>query len=88
MPVPELDEEPTLEGGLPVAAWSAFAALSDSRPISVGGAGAIPISEIEAYCRLIGLDDAESRAALLRLLRRIDRAFLAHQSRAEERNDG
>jgi hypothetical protein len=86
-PVPELDEEPTLDAGLALAAWTAFATLSDSRPVHFGGAGSIPLSEIEAYCRLTELEDVELRASLVRLIRRMDRAFLAG-NQPERKRDG
>ena len=88
MPVPELDEEPKISPGLPQVAWSAFAALSDSRAVHFGGAGAIPLSEIEAYCRLVSLEDPEEREQLARLVHRIDRVYLARMRSEPERPNG
>jgi hypothetical protein len=87
MKVPELDEEPKMHRGAEEA-WSAFAALNESRPIHFGGAGAIPLSEIEAYCRLVGLEDADEREQLARLVRRADRFYLSHNNSQKEARRG
>lgn len=42
----------------------------------MAGPGPIPISEVLAYCGLMGMTEPEERAHLLRVLQRIDRDFL------------
>lgn len=58
------------------SAWDAFVALSGARSIGLGPEP-IPISEIEAYARLMRLDGADEREELVRLVQAMDRAYLA-----------
>lgn len=57
---------------------SAFHACSASRPLHMGGAGAVPISEILAYLELVGIASAAVRAKYLRLIQHLDAAYLSH----------
>jgi hypothetical protein len=54
--------------------YDAFHLLHPSRPVHLGGAGAIPFVEIDAFCRLFGV--TAERATFARLLRRLDHAYL------------
>lgn len=55
--------------------WCGFVALSPSRPAGLG-VGAIPMSEILAYCELIGVTGTEERALFASIIQRMDAAFL------------
>lgn len=54
--------------------WEAFVLLSPSRNVG-WGAGAIPLTEIRAYCEMFEIE-AEEREDLLYLLRAIDDEYL------------
>lgn len=57
-----------------VPVWEAFVLLSPSR--SMGwGAGAIPLSEIKAYCEMFDIE-GDDREELLILLRALDDEYL------------
>ena len=60
--------------------WSAFVILSGSRQVGMGGACAIPVSEIVAYCELIGITDSECRVTLLRRIQILDGEYLKIQA--------
>ena len=45
----------------------------------MGGPGYIPISEVLAYCELIGLHSAWEREEMLYLVREMDKEYLQHQ---------
>lgn len=56
--------------------WSeAFYYLTASRPMGMDGPIPIPVSEVDAYCRLIGTPQLE-RQAFLRMIRRLDIGYL------------
>lgn len=59
------------------APFTAFCRLSKSRQPGLAP-GPIPVSEVLAYCQLIGLDDAEEALRLLDLVQACDSVFLAH----------
>lgn len=77
------DRPEPFEDLLPIL--QAFALLSAVRPFAAGPAGiapaAIPLAEIQAYCALFGVTDAEE---FVRLIRAMDDAVLA---RAAERRE-
>jgi hypothetical protein len=54
--------------------YEAFHLLYPSRPQHFGGAGAIPFTEIDAFCRLFAI--TEERETVARQLRRLDVAYL------------
>jgi hypothetical protein len=54
--------------------YEAFHLLHPSRPQHFGGAGAIPFTEIDAFCRLFAI--TEARETVARQLRRLDVAYL------------
>lgn len=60
----------------------AFYALSNSRPASMGGAGAIPVSEVLAYLQLVGIVSVAARSKYLRLVQAMDQVFLDHMAQA------
>jgi hypothetical protein len=53
--------------------YEAFHLLHPSRPQHFGGAGAIPFTEIDAFCRLFAITERDTVA---RQLRRLDVAYL------------
>jgi len=53
-------------------AWSAFQALRGSRQVGFS-TGPIPITEITAYCDLIGLADPVQKIRLARFVMALDR---------------
>ena len=65
---PELDEEN-------VFVMTVFQHLSPSRPVYFGGAGPIPFTEIEAFCRLAGFSP-EERLDLAQQIRALDLIYL------------
>lgn len=65
-----------------VEAFHAFFDLSPGRTIHQGGEGFISTQEIEAYCALAGIQDAEDRLDLFRMVRAMDAAFLADREEA------
>jgi hypothetical protein len=56
----------------------AYQTIEDGRTGGVGGPNPIPLSDISAYCDLAGIDKASERLKYLRLVRRLDRAYLEH----------
>ena len=65
---PEISEEAMM--------WhEAFAQLSASRPAGFSGALPIPITEVDAYCRITGVAPRE-QPAFLRMIRRLDAGYL------------
>lgn len=56
--------------------WEVFCLLHVSRPTQLDGPGAIPLSEIDAYCRLTGITEAEARETVMELIRTIDEGYL------------
>jgi len=65
-----------------VTAWSAFQMLRGSRQIGFGGVSPIPFSEIMAYCRHIGIEDATERQRLARFVMALDAAEREEYGRA------
>ena len=58
--------------------YTAFNQLSSSRASGMGGAGAIQISEILAYCLLVGIANREERVKYLSLVQELDHICLEH----------
>ena len=72
--------EPKLtDGNAPI--YAAFLDLSPSRPAGLG-AGAIPLTEIEAYLRLFGHPGCDDAREFVVLIRACDAALL--EARAEK----
>lgn len=61
------------------AVWEAWEALHWSRPVG-WGMGAIPVSEVLAYCVLLGIEDLNQRGWILRAVQRLDSEFLKHHA--------
>ncbi|HWM89403.1 MAG TPA: hypothetical protein VN493_01405 [Thermoanaerobaculia bacterium] len=57
-----------------VPVWEAFVLLSPSRNMG-WGAGAIPLTEVRAYCEMFEIEP-EEREDLLYLLRALDEEYL------------
>ena len=72
-PTPALENRPELYPDL-VPVWEAFVLLSPSRNVG-WGAGAIPLSEVRAYCEMFEIPP-EDREELLYLLRALDEEYL------------
>ncbi|WP_427024708.1 phage tail assembly chaperone [Aureimonas ureilytica] len=70
-----------------VEAFHAFFDLSPGRIIHQGGEGFISAQEIEAYCALAGIHDAEDRLDLFRMVRAMDAVFLAERESARKQED-
>lgn len=49
------------------------------------GAGPIPLTEIEAYCRLFSLTDPDDRADLITVIGAMDAEYLAWQGEQSKR---
>lgn len=62
-----------------VSLWEAWEALQWSRPIGQS-IGAIPVSEVLAYCLLFGIEDFDQRGRILGAVQRLDAEFLKHHA--------
>jgi hypothetical protein len=80
---PALEDRPELMAGLEPY-FETFALLSPSRSVHMGGAGAIPVTELKAYLEIEGITDAEERRTHLRLLRAMDETYLDWANRLGE----
>lgn len=63
--------------------YLAFHSCSRSRPMTMVGAGAIPISEVCAYCQLVGIASVAERSKYLNLLQDMDQIWLDHQAKKQ-----
>jgi len=63
-----------------VAWYEAFYYLSSSRPMGFDGALPIPLTEMDAYCRLTDVAPMD-RPAFLRVIRQLDKGFLELRNR-------
>lgn len=77
MPAP-LAEEPRLEDH-EIAYFEVFSGLSASRSYSDGGPQPIRISEILAYCQLMGVSQLEARQDTLQMVQALDGVWMTHQ---------
>lgn len=71
--------------------WNAFQLLTASRPLGMGGVGPIPLTEIEAYCRMYQVDDLDEREQLVTMIRALDSVYLVKQAAiraAEQKKNG
>ena len=73
-PPPDLDEDNA-------EYLIAFHQLSPSRPVGFG-MGAIPVSEIHAYCDLFDVDEVET---FFYLIRALDAVYLGHMAKTSRR---
>lgn len=67
--------------------YEAFYLLTDSRPVHFGGLGSIPMTEIEAYMRIDGIKDLESRYRFMTAIKAMDAEYLKLQKERKERED-
>ena len=73
-------DRPTLDPALSFF-WEAFVSLSPSRAMGMS-VGAIPLSEIIAFCHMAAVDGPHERGVLARMVGAMDRAFLKwHQKK-------
>ena len=59
--------------------WEAWEALSWSRAVGFG-VGAIPVSEVLAYCELLQIRSLWQRERLLRTIQRLDAEIMKHHA--------
>ena len=83
--VKPLENKPELYSDLKLD-FDAFNILSTSRPVGFSY-GAIPISEILAYCNMFGIDDYEERKEFIKRIKILDRAYLNfHNKKSKQAN--
>lgn len=58
--------------------YRAFQVLSASRPIGMGGVGAIPVSEMMAYFGLAEVLDPDERDTYVKMIQALDSTYLKH----------
>lgn len=63
--------------------YMAFHSCSRSRPVGMSGGGPIPISEINAYCQLVGIASVPEKSKYLDLIQGMDRIWLDHQAKQQ-----
>lgn len=64
--------------------YKAFQLLSFSRPVGMGGVGAIPISEMVAYFGLAGIHDPDERETFVTMMQALDSTYLTHVNKKSE----
>lgn len=60
--------------------WRAFHSLHAARPHSSAGPAPIAVSEVLAYCELVGIASVPQRVKYLRLMQRLDAVYFDHRS--------
>lgn len=75
-PAAPLLEKPVLDD-IEKYYWRVFHDLTSSRPVSFG-AGAVPISEILAYCQLYGVNNINERSDLVYIMAEMDGELIEH----------
>lgn len=75
LPTPSLEKMPEVPYYLQWI-WEAFSVLSGCRPASIGGALAIPMTELHAYCMLKRIDNSDEIDDLIYFIRELDTAYL------------
>lgn len=78
----KLPEEPPELLPSAEALWEAWVVLQNSRPVGFD-IGYIPVSEVLAYCALLGISDLNQRERILTAVQRLDVEYLKHH--AEQR---
>lgn len=66
--------------------WHGFWRLSNARPQGMNGYLRIPLSEVEAYCRLHGFDFGQ-RTEFLFYVERLDDEFMKHVEKLREEEE-
>lgn len=74
--VKALDREPEIAPRC-VFPWQAFLTLNAARQVGME-VNSITLSDILAYCELIGIDDPDEREELLTVVQRLDDAYLKY----------
>lgn len=74
-PRQRLAAKPTLKAEL-FGYYEGFLALSAQRQFNPAGVQALPLTEIESYCRMFGVAPGDARRKFTRLVQRLDRAYL------------
>lgn len=69
--MPALETKPVLDEW-ELFVWGAWASLSEARTYGWSKPNPLQISEIEAWCRLNGVDDIDERRTLLGLIQSLD----------------
>ena len=66
--------------------WNAFSLLTGSRDAGFS-LGCIPLSEIEAFCRLARIEDVEERMEFVHIIQAMDREFVEfHRKKGGTKN--
>jgi hypothetical protein len=65
--------------------YEAFHCLSRSRPSGFNSAAAIPVSEVLAYCQLMGIVNQRLRSKYLSLVQDMDRICLDHWAEIQKK---
>jgi hypothetical protein len=68
--------------------YEAFHVLSSSRPIGMGGASPIPISQIESYMRIFEITDLREKKFFIHRIRLIDHIYLDWQADKRKSKEG
>jgi hypothetical protein len=79
--IPILDEKPDISSEASTF-WEVFLLLSRSRRMGMS-LGAIPISEVLAYCEFYSIVDVDERDSLLRIISMVDSYYLELHSPKE-----
>jgi hypothetical protein len=58
--------------------YAAFNVLSDSRQLTQGGLGPIPLTEVAAYMEMFHINDVDERERFIRMIKALDRVFITH----------
>lgn len=67
--------------------WHGFWRLSNRRPHGLNGVLRIPVTEIEAYCDLMGWDSPSKRRDFLYFVEAMDEAFMEHVDDVREQKE-
>lgn len=59
--------------------WDGFFTLSDARQHNQTGLLPIQVSEVLAYCDVVGIPRGDPAAKMLRIVQAMDKAYLAYQ---------
>lgn len=70
-----------------VEGWNAFQHLSSARSGGLAGPAPIPISEVLAYCVLVGINDPDDREDLMGQIRALDLEYLEWAASDDRRDN-
>lgn len=81
---PELENPPDVPSHL-LHVWRCFWQASNARPLGgMGGAGGIPLSEIEAQLRLHRITDWDEQTSFVEYVQALDHEYLVYQNEVYE----